>query len=158
MSQARKNIRAALLGQSMAIDTPGWRASQAAADYMEKQAPEVDRVLAGMGLLEIAQRALLAGDALETVGEAGPYGTAAQRRAWAAGKLSAAMSAMVVAEMLADNQTRISGRIANLEASVMYHMASASAAWKASGHDKAVPFREPRGRSVDWGSGADSPD
>lgn len=156
MSQARKNIRAALLGQSMAIDTPGWRASQAAADYMVKQAPEVDRVLAGMGLLEIAQRALLAGDDLETVGEAGPYGTAAQRRAWAAGRLSAAMCAMVVAERLTENQERISKLVARKDEKIARLTASSRAAWRATNID--VPFREPRGKSVDWAHGGDSPD
>ena len=157
MSQARKNIRAALLGQSMAVDTPGWRASQAAGRYVEKPAPEVDRLLAGMGLLEIAQRALLTGDDLEAVGEAGPYGTAAQRRAWAAGRLFSAMSAMVVAERLAENQSRVTAKIAGLERRLELAFAEIQAAWRASNHDKSVPFQDPkainRGR-VDWAVGA----
>lgn len=49
MTQSRKNIRAALLGQNMAFGSPAWQASQAAVRYVEKQAPEVDPALARLG-------------------------------------------------------------------------------------------------------------
>lgn len=86
--QSRKNIRQAFLGQSAAFGTPAWHASQAAVRYVEGQTPAVDRVLSAMDLLIVAQRALLAGEDLEAVGDSGPYGTAAQRRAWAAPRLA----------------------------------------------------------------------
>jgi hypothetical protein len=147
--QAKKNIRQAFLGQSTAFEMPAWHASQAAVRYIERQAPEVDRVLAAMDLLIIAQRALLAGEDLEAVGGSGPYGTATQRRAWAAGRLSAACNAMVVAEKLAENQQRISKLLARKDEKIARLTASNRAAWKATNID--VPFREPKptGR-VDW--------
>lgn len=147
--QARKNIRQAFLGQSMGFGEPAWHASQAAVRYIEGQSPAVDRVLAAMDLLIIAQRALLGGEDLEAVGDSGPYGTAAQRRAWAAGRLSAACHAMVVAEKLAENQERISNLLARKDEKIARLTASNRAAWKATNID--VPFREPKpaGR-VDW--------
>lgn len=151
--QARKNIRQALLGQLMGFGEPGWMASQAAANYIAAEdRTTADRVLAGLGLLTVAQRALLVSEDLEAVGDSGPYATASQRRAWAAGRLSAACFAMAMAEKLAENQARVSELMARKDERIARLTTSNRAAWKATNID--VPFREPNPSArVDWAAG-----
>lgn len=140
--QVRKNIRQAFLGQDMTFGSPAWLASQAATRYVDEQPAAVDRVLAAMNLLTVAQRALLAGEDLEAVGDSGPYATAAQRRAWAAGRLSAACHAMALAEKLAENQARITELLKRKDEKIARLTTSNRAAWKATNIE--VPFRDPK--------------
>ncbi|QFY60357.1 hypothetical protein FZ934_07875 [Rhizobium grahamii] len=147
--QAAKNIRQAFPG--LAFGSPDYEASQAAARWAtEPAAAAGSRFLASLGLLEIAQRCLVDGETLEAAGEAGPYGTCSQQRAWAAGRLAAACHAMVLAEELAAEKKAASDRIAELEQALAYARAETRAA--ARFHTINVPFREKRKRSVDWGA------
>jgi hypothetical protein len=110
---------------------------------------EVDKTLASLGLLEIARRCLIDGEPLEAAGEAGPYGTCSQQRAWAAGRLTAACHAIHFAEQLEDQRKATSDRIAQLEKALAYARAETRAA--ARFHTINVPFREKRKtKSVDW--------
>ena len=85
MTHARKNIRDALPRCAPGQDQ--FDAAQAAGWYCTADnRGDVDAVLASMSLLTIVRTALLEGRTLEDAGKCGPYGTAAQQRAWAAGQ------------------------------------------------------------------------
>ena len=146
MTQSAKNLRQAF--PACGYGTPGWSATQTAARWAAGELNQVDSILARMNLLEIAQRALVAGETLEEVGELGPYGSTAQRRAWAAGKLAAACDAMVEAERLEETLTRAAAKIAYLEKKLELARAETRAAAR-YGQIK-VPFREKQPVSVDW--------
>lgn len=145
-TQARKNLRQAI--PSAAFGTPGWEAMQAAARWTAGETPQVDSILDKLGLLTIAQRCLVAGDTLEAVGEDGPYGTTAQRRAWAAGRLEAACRAMVEAERLEETLTRAAAKIVYLEKKL--ELARAETRVAARYGQIQVPFREKAPVRVDW--------
>ncbi|RWN72284.1 MAG: hypothetical protein EOS04_35700 [Mesorhizobium sp.] len=144
---ASKNIRQAL--GSCGPASANFEAAQAAGWYVEHHPADVDSVLADLGLLETAQTALLDGLPLETVGERGPYGTAAQQRAWAAGRLLDCCRAIAVARSLVAERKAASGREAALRKQVESLKVENRAAWRQVKID--VPFQEPRpsGR-VDW--------
>jgi len=146
-TQAAKNIRQAFPG--LAFGSPDYEASQAAARWASGHVQEDDMTLSALGLLEIARRALVDGDTLEAIGEDGPYGSVAQRRAWAAGRLAAACHAIVLAEQLNAQQRAAAAEIRRLEKKVELLRAETRAA--ARFHTIDVPFREKRKtRSVDW--------
>ncbi|WP_028748015.1 hypothetical protein [Rhizobium mesoamericanum] len=146
-SQARKNIRQAF--PVIEFGSPEWEASQAAARWVETREGAHSSFLNSLDLLTIAQRALIDGDTLEAVGEAGPYGSPAQQRAWAAGRLAAACHAIRFAEALQDERQAAAARIGQLEKALAYARAETRAA--ARFKDINVPFREPRkAKSVDW--------
>jgi hypothetical protein len=145
-SQARKNIR-----QAFPVITFGsreWEATQAAARWVEKQDVGGANILTSLDLMTIVQRCLVDGKTLEAAGEAGPYGTAAQQRAWAAGQLAAACYAIHAAEALTEERRAAAARIAYLEKKVELLRAETRAA--ARFKDIVVPFRKPRAKSVDW--------
>lgn len=144
-SQARKNLRQAI--PSSAFGTPGWEAMQAAVRWTAGEL-HVDVILEQLGLLTIAQRCLVAGETLEEVGAEGPYGTTAQRRAWAAGRLEAACQAMLVAEQVVELQTKAAARIAYLEKKLELARAETRAAARFKTIN--VPFREKQPVRVDW--------
>ena len=146
IAQARKNLRQAI--PCAAFGTPGWESMQAAARWTAGELPQVDSILARLNLLEIAQRALVEGETLEEVGELGPYGSTAQRRAWAAGRLEAACQAMVEAEKVVELQTKAAAKIAYLERKVELLRAETRAAARYGQIN--VPFREKQPVSVDW--------
>ncbi len=147
-AQAAKNIRQAFPG--LAFGSPDYEASQAAARWVgEPAAGAVSKFIAALGLLDIARRALIDGDTLEAIGEDGPYGSVAQRRAWASGRLAAACHAIVLAEQLDAQQRAAAAEIRRLEKKVELLRAETRAA--ARFHTINVPFREKRKtRSVDW--------
>lgn len=147
-SQARKNIRQAF--PVIAFGSREWEVTQAAADWVQSaQVGPIEEILTQLDLIEIARRCLVDGETLEAAGEAGPYGTAAQQRAWAAGRLAAACHAIHMAEALRAERQATTGRIADLERRLEYARAETRAA--ARFKDIAVPFREPRRqKSVDW--------
>ncbi len=147
MSQTTKNIRQAF--PSIPYGSRAWEVTQAAALWSETEDPETDAFLHRLDLLTIAQRCLCDGETLEAAGEAGPYGTAAQRRAWAAGRLAAACEAIQLAKALQNERQADAARIARLERDLAYSRAETRAA--ARFKDIVVPFREPRRqKSVDW--------
>jgi len=145
-SQAAKNIR-----QAFPVITFGSReyeVTQAAARWVEHSHQGAE-VLAELDLYTIAHRCLVAGETLEDVGASGPYGTASQRRAWAAGRLAAACCAIHMAEALAEERQEYMEAITRLERKVELLRAETRAA--ARFKDVVVPFREPRRqKSVDW--------
>lgn len=145
-TQAKKNLRQAI--PSSAFGTPGWEAMQAAVGWVDKQDVGVTNILDKLGLLTIAQRCLVAGDTLEAVGEDGPYGTTAQRRAWAAGRLEAACRAMLVAQQVIELQTKAAARIIYLEKKLELARAETRAAARYG--QIQVPFREKQPVRVDW--------
>lgn len=145
-SQARKNIRQAF--PVITFGSPEWEATQAAARWVEAGAQTFHTDLSQLDLLTIARRCLVDGETLEAAGEAGPYGTAAQQRAWAAGQLAAACCAINAAEALAEERQATAARIAYLEKKVELLRAETRAA--ARFKDIVVPFRKPRAKSVDW--------
>ncbi|QND48106.1 hypothetical protein HB780_20930 [Rhizobium lusitanum] len=145
-SQARKNIRQAFPG--IAHGSREWEVTQAAADWVEFGGQTLATLLASLDLLEIARRCLVDGETLEATGEAGPYGTAAQQRAWAAGRLAAACHAIHAAGAIAEERRAAAARIAQLEKALEYARAETRAAAKFK--DIVVPFRKPRMKSVDW--------
>lgn len=145
-TQAKKNLRQAI--PAAAFGTPGWEAMQAAARWTAGETPQVNSILARLNLLEIAQRALVAGETLEEVGELGPYGSTAQRRAWAAGRLEAACRAMVEAERLEETLTAAAAKIVYLEKKL--EMARAETRAAARYGQIQVPFREKAPVRVDW--------
>ncbi|WVT73342.1 hypothetical protein QM996_17980 [Sinorhizobium chiapasense] len=146
-SQARKNIR-----QAFPVITFGsreWEVTQAAAEWVQSGETNCSTSLAQLDLLEIARRCLVDGETLEAVGEAGPYGTAAQQRAWAAGRLAAACHAIHMAEALKAERQAAAASIAYLTKKVELQYAEIRAA--ARYKDINVPFREPRRQKVvDW--------
>ncbi|MGO8202826.1 hypothetical protein ACC735_26475 [Rhizobium ruizarguesonis] len=145
-SQARKNIR-----QAFPVITFGsneWEATQAAARWVEKQDVGGANILTSLDLLTIVQLCLVDGETLEAAGEFGPYGTAAQQRAWAAGQLAAACYAIHTAEALTEERRATAARIAYLEKKMELLRAETRAA--ARFKDIVVPFRKPRAKSVDW--------
>ncbi|MGO7758786.1 hypothetical protein [Rhizobium ruizarguesonis] len=145
-TQAKKNIR-----QAFPVITFGsreWEATQAAASWVEKQDVGGANILTSLDLLTIARRCLVDGETLEAAGEFGPYGTAAQQRAWAAGQLAAACYAILAAEALTEERRAAAARIAYLEKKVELLRAETRAA--ARFKDIVVPFRKPRAKSVDW--------
>ncbi len=146
-SQAAKNIRQAF--PSIVFGSREYEVTQAAARWVEKQDVGGANVLADLDLLDVAHRCLVDGETLEDVGASGPYGTASQRRAWAAGRLAAACHAIHFAEELAEERQAASERIDFLERKVELLRAETRAA--ARFKDVVVPFREPRrGKVVDW--------
>ncbi|MBY3306174.1 hypothetical protein HFO04_25890 [Rhizobium laguerreae] len=146
-TQAKKNIRQAF--PVITFGSKEWEVTQAAADWVGNNLDRnVSTILAQLDLLTIAQRCLVDGETLEAVGEAGPYGTAAQQRAWAAGQLAAACYAINAAEALTEERRAASARIAYLEKKVELLRAETRAA--ARFKDIVVPFRKPRAKSVDW--------
>lgn len=147
-NQARKNIRAAL--PSIAFGSADWAASQAAASWVvdvDNHQATAD-FLSKLGLLTIARRCLVEGVPLEVAGEAGPYGSIAQQRAWAAGMLASACRAMVVASAIQDERILAARKIARLERQAEMLRAETRAA--ARFKDIVVPFREKPKRSVNW--------
>lgn len=144
-TQVRKNIRDALAGNPDRFEL-GLIAAEFAAN------PTDDDFLARLGLTEIARAALLAGDTLEAVGAAGPYATPAQRRAWAAGRLSAAIAALPVAAELERERRAAAEREADLTRQLAAARLEIKAAWRASSASSNVPFRDPK--SLHYGSGA----
>ncbi|NKM30094.1 hypothetical protein [Rhizobium laguerreae] len=145
-TQAKKNIRQAF--PVIVFAGPEWEATQAAARWVERQDVGVANILTSIDLLTIAERCLVNGETLEAVGEIGPYGTAAQQRAWAAGQLAAACYAINAAEALTEERRATAARIAYLEKKVELLRAETRAA--ARFKDIVVPFRKPRAKSVDW--------
>ena len=143
--QARKNIRQAF--PSSPFGSPEWEVTQAAARWVEKP-DSYPELLTSLDLLTVAQRALVDGDTLEDIGAAGPYGSPAQQRAWAAGQLAAACYAIKAAEALAEERRATAARIAYLEKKVELLRAETRAA--ARFKDINVPFREKRAKSVNW--------
>lgn len=146
IAQAKKNLRQAIPSHGFA--SPGYPLMQTAALWAAGELAHVDATLDRLGLLEIAQRALVAGETLEEVGADGPYGSTAQRRAWAAGRLAAACEAMIVAGQMVELQSKAAARIAHLEKKVELLRAETRAAAR-YGQIK-VPFREKQPVSVDW--------
>ncbi|MBY5630413.1 hypothetical protein HFO42_20200 [Rhizobium leguminosarum] len=145
-TQAKKNIRQAF--PVIAFGSREWEATQAAARWVESGAQTFHTSLISLDLLSIAQRCLMDGETLEAAGEVGPYGTAAQQRAWAAGQLAAACYAIHAAEALTEERRAAAARIAYLEKKVELLRAETRAA--ARFKDIVVPFRKPRAKSVDW--------
>lgn len=144
--QARKNIRQAF--PVIVFGSPEYEATQAAARWVEQGAKNCT-MLTDLDLLTIAQRALVDGETLEAAGEAGPYGTSAQQRAWAAGRLAAACYAIKAAEALLEERQAAAASIAYLTKKVDLQQAEIRAA--ARYKDIVVPFREPRRQKVvDW--------
>ncbi|GAA4178314.1 hypothetical protein [Shinella granuli] len=146
IAQAKKNLRQAI--PSAAFGSPGWEAMQAAVGWVDKQDVGVSNILDQLGLLTIAQRCLVAGETLEEVGAEGPYGTTAQRRAWAAGRLEAACRAMLFADQVVELQTKAAARIVYLEKKVELLRAETRAAARFNTIN--VPFREKAPVRVDW--------
>lgn len=145
-SQAAKNIRQAF--PLIVFASPEWLATQAAAKWVADGAPACP-TLVSLDLFDLAHRCLIGGETLEDVGAGGPYGTAAQRRAWASGRLAVACHAIHVNEALTAHRRATSERIAELERKLEYARAETRAA--ARFKDVVVPFREPRRqKSVDW--------
>ncbi|MBD8650803.1 hypothetical protein IFT66_06895 [Rhizobium sp. CFBP 13726] len=145
-AQARKNIR-----QAFPVITFGsreWEVTQAAARWVESGAQMFHAGLDSLDLLDIARRCLVDGETLEDAGVSGPYGTAAQQRAWAAGRLSAACCAIHAAEALQEELRAAAARIGYLEKKVELLRAETRAA--ARFKDINVPFREKRPKSVNW--------
>lgn len=146
-SQVRKNIRQAF--PVITFGTPEYEATQAAARWVAESGSTCSTFLAQLDLLSIAQRCLVDGDTLEAAGEAGPYGTSAQQRAWAAGRLAAACHAIKAAEALHEERQATAASISYLTKKVDLQQAEIRAA--ARYKDIVVPFREPRrGKVVDW--------
>ena len=143
--QAKKNIRQAF--PVITFGSAEWEATQAAARWVESET-NCSTFLADLDLLAIAQRALVDGDTLEDIGSAGPYGTAAQRRAWAAGQLAAACYSIRWAETLQEERRATTARIAYLEKKVELLRAETRAA--ARFKDIVVPFRQKPPKSVNW--------
>ncbi|MGO4564801.1 hypothetical protein AB4Z52_06970 [Rhizobium sp. 2YAF20] len=149
--QARKNIRQAF--PSIVHGSREWEVTQAAAEWVNvATVATIDQTLADLGLLEIAHSALVAGLPLEDCGQAGPYGTASQQRAWAAGRLVAACDAIWFAGRLAMERDLAVRKIQRLERQAELLRAETRAA--ARFKDIKVPFRKPRVGSVDWGADA----
>lgn len=146
IAQAKKNLRQAIPSHGFA--SPGYQLMQAAASWAAGELAHVDATLDHLGLLEIARRCLLAGETLEDAGADGPYGSTAQRRAWAAGRLAAACEAMLFADLLVDRERKASERIAYLEKKVELLRAETRAAARYGSIN--VPFREKQPVSVDW--------
>lgn len=145
--QARKNIRQAF--PSIVHLSREWEATQCAARWVEAGAQSFHTCLSSLDLLDIAHRCLVEGETLEDVGASGPYGTAAQRRAWAAGRLAAACCAIHVAEELSEERKEYTAAIAKLKRDLDYARAETRAA--ARFKDLDIPFRAPRRqKSVDW--------
>lgn len=139
----RKNIRDALAGlpREERIDL-----GQLAAEWVtDVGRPTIDSAA-------IAHSCLVEGVTLEQAGEAGPYASAHQRRAWAAGMLRGAIYQMRQAYRQAEIVRTLVGRIAVLDRLVDQSRVEAKAAWRASGVDATVPFQDPasinRGRVV----------
>ncbi|MCW5706099.1 hypothetical protein [Shinella sp.] len=149
IAQAKKNLRQAI--PSSAFGTPGWEAMQAAVSWVAGKNPQVDSILDHLGLLTIARRCLVAGETLEEAGAEGPYGSTAQRRAWAAGRLEAACMAMVFAAQTVELQTKAAARIVYFEKKVKLLRAETRAAARFKTIN--VPFREKQPVSVDWDAG-----
>lgn len=149
IAQAKKNLRQAI--PSSAFGTPGWEAMQAAVSWVAKEDVGVSNILDRLGLLTIAQRCLVAGETLEEVGADGPYGSTAQRRAWAAGRLEAACMAMVYAAQTVELQSKAAAKIVHLEKKVELLRAETRAAARFKTIN--VPFREKQPVSVDWDAG-----
>jgi len=148
-----KNIRWALNGHRNHIAL-----GQTAAQWAEGNLPEADKVLADLGLAAIAQKGLRTGLSLEQVGaELSTYKNPAQRRAWAEGRLLAAIEAIAFAvDAHRESETERAKTAATLK--ILERERDAArlaerAAWRASGVDKTVPFREARpvGR-IPWAS------
>lgn len=146
--QARKNLRQALPG--VAFGTPDWEASQAAASWVvdNDNHQYTTDFLGKLGLLTIARRCLVEGVPLEVAGEAGPYGSVAQQRAWAAGMLASACRAMVVAANVKEERLLAARKIWRLERQAELLRAETRAAARFKDID--VPFREKRQKSVNW--------
>lgn len=148
MSQATKNLRQAMLGLSTDFGAPAWEAMQAAARWAERPTPDVGAILERLDLAALARACLVDSVPLEVAGECGPYATASQRRAWAAGRLCAAAFAIHAAEAMLAEQKAAHEREAALQRKVDRLLVENRAAWRASKVD--VPFKEPPPRSVDW--------
>lgn len=144
----RRNIRACLNGDPDAMEL-----GLAAADYAAGSRPEAEDVLDSLGLRETAMRALLAGADLKAVGARGPYGNAAQRAAWAAGSLRAAIRAIVMATDLKRERMATAQTIAELTRKLEATRIELRAAKRYANADNLVPYRDPasinRGR-VPW--------
>lgn len=143
MNTIRKNIRDALAGLPAAerVDL-----GRIAAEWVtDVGRPTIDGAA-------IAHACLVNGQPLEKAGEAGPYASAHQRRAWAAGMLRGAICQMRAAYRQAEVDAAMVGRIRDLEARLQQARVEARAAWRASGVDAKVPFQDPasvnRGRAV----------
>lgn len=149
--QALKNLRQAFPGAEHG--TSDHLAARAAAKWASTPNAGIDAILAELDLLEVAQRALVAGETLEAIGEAGPYGSTAQRRAWAAGQLAAAAHAIVLSVKLLARQLSDMAEIVELKRRMSHAAAEIRAARRYD--EVVVPFREPRrGKSVDWDAAA----
>ncbi|TGP88922.1 MULTISPECIES: hypothetical protein [unclassified Mesorhizobium] len=139
MRQRSKNIRAAIRARADAIDV-----ARVAAKYCaDANRQAVDEVL-DEDAVAFAHSALLVGDALEIVGDSGPCLDRAQRRAWAAGRLLSILQSIRRTYALLDERKGTAATIAKLEREVEHWRTSAQAAWRASGMDKVVPFRDPK--------------
>ncbi|SCB41723.1 hypothetical protein [Rhizobium multihospitium] len=149
-SQATKNLRQALPdAEHGSLDN---LAAKAAAKWASTPNTAIDGILDELDLLDVAQRALVTGETLEEIGASGPYGTTAQRRAWAAGKLSAAAYAIVLSVKLLARQRADMAKIAELERRLSHAAAEIRAAKRYGGI--IVPFRERRKPAIDWDAAA----
>lgn len=149
-SQAAKNLRQALpVAEHGSLDN---LAAKAAAKWASTPNPAIDGILDELDLLDVAQRALVAGETLEEIGAVGPYGSTAQRRAWAAAKLSAAAHAIVLAVKLLARQRADMAKIAELNRRMSHAAAEIRAARRYG--EVVVPFQERRNSSVDWDEAA----
>ncbi|TCR04064.1 hypothetical protein [Neorhizobium sp. JUb45] len=148
--QAAKNLRQAL--PDAGHGSPDNLAAKAAAKWASTANIAIDGILDELDLLDVAQRALMAGETLEEIGMSGPYGSTAQRRAWAAGKLSAAAHAIVLAVKLLARQRADMAKISELERRMSHAAAEIRAARRYD--EVVVPFREKRARSIDWSEAA----
>lgn len=150
MTQRAKNIRAAIRGREQ--DDAADLATTASRYITDRNRDAVDAIL-DEDVAAFAHSALLAGDALEIVGDCGPCLDRAQRRAWAAGRLLSVLQMIRHAYRLLSEREATAKRIAKLESKVEEWSVSAKAAWRASGMDSVVPFRDPTHSHVrhDWG-------
>ncbi|MEQ1950548.1 hypothetical protein [Mesorhizobium sp. CN2-181] len=140
-AKARKNFRQAVIGIAHEVV---FDLSQAAARYVaDANRPDL------LDLAAIAHGALVEGVPLEIVGKGGPYATRAQRAAWAAGRLCAALYAIPRAYALVDERRAAASREAVLARRAEAYRIEAKAAWRAVPID--VPFREPKPNArLDW--------
>lgn len=153
--QARRNLREAFKGQET-ISQAGTHVYLylSAAD---EDRNSIDKILTSLGLLRIAQRCLIDGETLLGAGADSPYTTPAQRRAWAAGKLQAAIAAIAVAPQIVERFRSLNQKIAILQQQLSYARAETRAAAKFNQIE--VPFREPKkSRGTDWLAGDSSDD
>jgi len=132
MTQTSKNIRAALAGLDFEVRRE--LAQEAARWISDEKRPALRQQ-------QIATEALLEGRPLDEC--SGPYGSVAQCRAFAAGSLRGAICEISAAYHQQNVNARVGRAVAELKASRDYWKASANAAWKASGHEDTIPFRDP---------------